>query len=490
MTRLTLAAALLVTALAGGCAGSDGPSRNKSGAESAKQTLVRNVLKLESTDGGSPEALHFARRIEARSGGTLRVEIAQTYPASLPANETRLARAIRAGRADFAILPARAWPPAGVRSFAALQAPFVLGNYEVAAQAVTGPAGVMLQKSLGRSGVISLALVPSQLRRLLAVEPLTTLADFRAVRIRISDSATSAAGVRALGADPVQGLDTDATLAALGRQQLEGVETSPGWAVANHYSRHASHLTGYALFDRVDTLVASSRAWTRLPARQRAVVRAAARDTVAFSETLPERDTQAILQLCRNGVSVTGPTAADLAALAEATEPVRAALRRDPETGAVMRLLEATPGAGPHVLAAPEACSSTMGRAEEEADNSVTLPEGVYVTTTTKEDYQSRGEFSWSEPAYIWTTRIRGGKWVRTVVPEFPDQVGESDGAGTYEVHGDEVTFRYTHPVVAASLAETLRWSSYEGRLTFEVVDVADRGARIIYTAHPWRKTG
>jgi hypothetical protein len=150
-----------------------------------------------------------------------------------------------------------------------------------------------------------------------------------------------------------------------------------------------------------------------------------------------------------------------------------------------MRLLEATDGAGAKVLPTPPDCSRA-GRSVEEAGDSPTIPNGVYVTRTTEED--AGNEWAWPEPAYTWTTRLRDGKWVRTVVPRSPDQVGDVDGAGTYEVHGDEVTFRYTHPELDASAPETLRWSYYDGRLTMEAVDVADGGARLIYTAHPWKK--
>jgi hypothetical protein len=82
--------------------------------------------------------------------------------------------------------------------------------------------------------------------------------------------------------------------------------------------------------------------------------------------------------------------------------------------------------------------------------------------------------------------RLHDGKWVRLVRPKFRGQIGDVDGAGTYESHGEQVTFRYTYP--EAGLPETFRWSYYKGRLTFEAVDVIDRGARILHTAHPWRK--
>jgi TRAP-type C4-dicarboxylate transport system substrate-binding protein len=488
MTRPTLTATILIALAAAGCGNSDGTARNKAGAEAAR---TQQVLRLESTDAGSPEALHLAQRIKARSGGALSVEIRQSYPASLPANEARLARAVRAGKADFGILPARAWPAAGVPALAALQAPFVLSDYDVAGRAIAGPAGATLKDALKRAGVVPLALLPTQLRRVLAVKPLAGADDFRDLRIRISDNATAAAGLRALGARPIEGVATDGVIDGLERHRLDGVEISPGFAVSNGYWRNARNITGYALFDRVDTIVASPAAWKRLSGSQRAAVTAAVADTIRFTATLPERDAASLETLCADGVRVTAPTAAQLEALAQATEPTRAALRAAPATARVMRELEATEGAGPRRLPPPEACAAAGALKGQETDGAATIPDGVYVTRTTRKDYQSRGEYSgdWSAPVYKWTTRLRNGKWVMLVTPKFPGQVGDIDGAGTYETHGDQVTFRYTYPEDArGGPPETFRWSYYQGQLTLEVVDVADLGSQIIHTAHPWRK--
>jgi TRAP-type C4-dicarboxylate transport system substrate-binding protein len=486
MSRATLLAVLLTAAVVSGCASPSGGSRNKVG---AKAPPGSQVLHLESTDGGSPEALHFAERVKEHSRGTVTVDIRQSYPASLPANEARLARDLRAGKVDFGLLPARAWPAAGVPAFAALQAPFVLGNYDVARRAVAGAAGDVLKGALVQAGVTPLALAPTQLRRVLAVRPVATLADFRDLRVRINDNATSAAGLRALGAKPLEGLSNDEVRMAFRQSQLDGVETAPIWALQSTYVSDARHMTGYALFDRVDTLVASAAAWRHLPDKQKHAVRAAAEDAVRFAGSLPERDNADLVELCRHGVRVTVPTPADLRAISDAAEPVRAALRADPATGQVLRLLEATPGAGPQVLQPPAACTAS-GQGTAAATGAADIPNGVYVVTTTRDDYQSRGQYGggWDAPAYTWTTTLRDGKWTRTVVPRFAGQVGDLDSAGTYLVQGDQVSFSYTFPHVDASEPETLRWSYYKGRLTLQVVDVIDLGARIIYSAHPWQK--
>ena len=169
--------------------------------------------------------------------GTLTVKILNDYPAETPANEARLARDIRAGKVDFGVLPARAWAPAGVEAFDALQAPFVLGSYDVARAAIAGPAGSALTQALEKAGVTALGLVPAELRRVLSVRPLPTPDAFRGMSIRIADNDTSAAVVRSLGATPVEGVTADDVSERLKSDTLSGAETAPIWAVEQRLRR-------------------------------------------------------------------------------------------------------------------------------------------------------------------------------------------------------------------------------------------------------------
>lgn len=71
-----------------------------------------------------------------------------------------------------------------------------------------------------------------------------------------------------------------------------------------------------------------------------------------------------------------------------------------------------------------------------------------------------------------------------------PDYRDQGPVAGRYVVKGDEVTFDFNNCPTGCGAPETVRWSYFDGQLTFAIVDVADTGSRVIYTAHPWRKTG
>jgi TRAP-type C4-dicarboxylate transport system substrate-binding protein len=480
MTRTALIASLVAIVAVAGCGGSSGRhTHNKSGSSVART----QVLDLQATDSGSPEARYLAKRVSARSGGSLSVRLRDDYSSATPANEARLARDLRAGRAGFGLLRARAWARAGVRAFDALSAPFVLGTYDVARAAVAGPAGRDLKGALARAGMVPLELVPAELRRLLSVRPLRGPAAFAGLRIRIPDNATAAAVLRGLGAEPVQGMTASRTQDELRSSQLGGMETAPIWAIPNGYGQSAPYVTAFALYDRVDTLVAAPRVWRRLSAEQQSAVGAAARDTVGFAATLADRDDRDLSQLCREGARVTAIGEAQLAIIARATEPVRRALRRDPVIGPVLATLEATPGAGPRLLPIPSGCARPTAPATSTGD---AIPNGTYQVRTTVADFQRAGLSGrdWAKPI-LWTIRLAHGRFHFSQHPDYPDA---GPGSGTFTVTGDTARFRILKPAVDANPPWTARWSYYQGVLTWVPIDIADPGQRTVWGAHPWRK--
>ena len=146
-------------------------------------------LNLESPDPEDPEVTYLASQIQKRSHGALFVSTREDYATDKPKDEVALARAIRSGQRDFAIVATRAWPAAGVPAFAALQAPFVIGSARAAGVALAGPAGGALNAAMRDAGVVPLALIPAELRRVLANRALTTHSSYRGAHLRIYDNA-------------------------------------------------------------------------------------------------------------------------------------------------------------------------------------------------------------------------------------------------------------------------------------------------------------
>jgi TRAP-type C4-dicarboxylate transport system substrate-binding protein len=479
MTSLTRTC-VLATLLLAGCGGA--ARTDKSGA-AARETVT---LELQMPDAGDAVGERFAAEVMRRSGGSVRVRIdrAEPYDSRDPTAELRLARALEAGKEDMAYLPARAWAADGNQAFAALLAPFVVTTYPAAQAVATGP---IAQQLLGRlpSSVVGLALVPSQLRRVLAVQPPVSVSVFSGLRVRVIDNPQTASDFSALGAEPVQGLDSGEVATEIGARRLDAAESSPSTVLDNSYAAVAKYLSSYALFPKFESIVLSSRAWGRLSADQRDAVRAAARSAVTLAgELVPRQERTQLAQLCRSGLRVVQPSEAQLQALATAS----AGATRDADPH-VLAALRALPGAGPQALVAPlprDCTEPSSGPAPRGAQ--VKFPEGVYVTTDTVDDWERGNVINPDFTTDItYRTRLKGGRWSQTQKPAYDDQCPCS---GTYTVNGDEIRFVMTHAGGAVVLPETVKWSYFNHQLRFTLVDVADNASKVLYTAHPWRKVG
>jgi TRAP-type transport system periplasmic protein len=478
----TLALCLLLTSVVAGCGGSH-DSANKAGAAVSKSRTIT----IQAPDPGDPETVYLAKRITERSGATLHVRIGDQYDSRLVSNEFRLGRDVRAGRVGFALLAGRAWAGAGVPAFAAVNAPFVVTTYDAARAAMAGPAGKLLSSSLSKAGVEPLAIFSTQLRRLLATRSLTTPAGFRGAKLRIIDSSTTAGTLKALGAQPEEGYASTDVLPALQSGRLDGAESAPRPILGNNYGAVAHRLTGYALFDKVVTFVASPAALKGLSADQQKALRDAGADLVAYASKEASLEADDVGRLCRDGVKVDNPTAGELSALVSATASVRDGLARDPAAGPVLRLLQKTPGAGAHPLPPPSACNGTAKPAPSTSAAKAGIPTGTYSVTLTPKDFHHYGTYGEiaNRPRENLTTFNPDGRFTYEIRPEFGPALDRCPCSGNYKVAGNRVTFDWDR---ADWPDDRASWSYYAGKLTFTDIDVSDPADTVYYVAHPWRK--
>lgn len=477
-TTLAIAAACLLA----GCGGTEA---NKSGASDSDPVNLR----LGMPDDGDTLGELFIENVAKRSGGSIRVQlVADDYSSRLPANESKLARALQQGLVDIGYLPARAWAVEGLPAFKALLAPFVMTT-DLAAQdlASSATAGKILE-TLPRS-VVGVALVPAESRRILATRAPLTPAAFAHLRIRIIDNPQSAAAFRALGAVPVEGLDARQAFTGLRGHDLDAVESASSSILNNAYFNVARYLSAYAIFPKFESIVFSRRAWNRLSGDQQAAIRTAADETVAAAASqIAEQEATDLTQLCQAHVHVVSPSPLQLEALRRATQRTVSMLAADATAASVLASMRAAEEAHPGGMASalPPACRSTTtpGR------GSATIPNGVYVVTDTAADFRAGGVGDPDFQADItYVTQMRNGRWYQTQKPNPPDQ---GPFSGTYEIHGDEVVFTMLKAGVngenAITTPETLKWSFYRDELRFRVVTVGDSSSVVLYTAHPWRK--
>jgi TRAP-type C4-dicarboxylate transport system substrate-binding protein len=329
--------ALATIALAFLAVGPAGPA-GKSGASPAVD-LSLAVVEYPGKPA-SRIARRLARRVEARSGGSVRLAIT-SWPATHPAPttgelETSALEAVRSGSVDLALLPTHVFESEGVRTFRALQAPFVLRSADAAAGATTGPVATRVQSGLGAIALTSLGLVPEVLVRPFGyLKSLATPADFDGVRVRADPSRLTQETLRRLGARAVDLASGSGDTAIYGGFD-DDAESSP--RARSRFPRDAYTAANVVLFPLIDAVVASPRALGRLRAAQRTALERAAAD--ARRETIAAwgEDAEAAA-FCRAGGTVESAPPSALRALRARTAPLRAGLLRDPATRAPMRAI-------------------------------------------------------------------------------------------------------------------------------------------------------
>jgi TRAP-type transport system periplasmic protein len=490
--HMPLAAALAIASLGlAACAGQ--PSVGKSGAVSRDVTVIR----LQMPDESDPDGLYFAQDVARRSHGTLKVVVdSSAFPSALPANEAKLVAALQAGQVGFSYQPARDWATAGVPGFQALDAPFLVTTAQASEALAASPVAGALLRQLSRLGLVGIGLIPAEPRQFLSTTPLIAPSAFSGVSLRINDSPQTAAFVRAIGARAVQSVSSTQVPDMLIHGRIAGVETSPTYILGASYNAEASYLTSWAMFPKFETIVASKSAWQALTAAQQTAIEQAATDTLAHAQQVPALEEQELAGLCSSGLVVDVPAPGQLAVLARESA---GAVPAGSQVSAMIQMIRAdVPGTGPQLSAIwlPPQCRTASTPAQAIAlhqlsvpsgsgHQGTTIPPGTYVTVDTVADFQAGGQYGndWNK-AITWTWHLYpNGTVYLTQQPDYPDQ---PSAHGRYVVHGDEVTFIWD--AYLGLTPETVRWSYYDGQLTFAIVSVQDTAGRIIYTAHPWRK--
>ena len=200
-------------------------------------------------------------------------------------------------------------------------------------------------------------------------------------------------------------------------------------------------------------------------------------------------------QLCSNGLVVVRPSAE---ALQEMDDTTSAATPSDAATRLALSKIATAVPLGPQADASevPSSChvakteeqarafhasSLTVSTASPSAVPGPTIPPGTYQVTVTKEQMAAAGlvGVDWQADITYTFTFEADGTVRDTQQPDYPDQ-GPMSAKLVYS--GDEVTMTW-----GGLSPETVRWSFYQGTLTFTVISVQDQGSRAIYE-QPWRK--
>lgn len=471
----TIGVALALTMA--GCSAASGTPGDKAGGSTSTVTLVMGVTDPKGRTT-TPTVEFFASQVAELSQGSIRLDVAWNAAEETTDGEQAIARKVRSGEFDLGFIGSRAWDTEGVTSLQALQAPFLITNYELLSAVVSSPMGGEMLAGLKSAEVEGLGLYPDQLRHPVGFrEPLASPQDFEGARIRVLTSNASDALIRALGAEPIH-LNGDAYGQAVSDGTLTGVDSSLGLAPA----LHGSILTGNLIFyPKVDTLFAGQEALGKLDSTQQQALRAAAQRTAAHVlEKLPV--TEDTGPFCSGGGRVVAATDRDVRALEAAAQPVYGQLAEDPQTAAFIDQIR-TLKAG---IPAPTQLTA-CGESESTGSAAQKIPNGSYTAVGTKQEALRLGH---DDPCALTSNgahlrlELKDGQWEQwEYCKNQPDDMGSQ---GTYISTDKELVLHET-----CCGDTTLDWS-FDGKTLTLTIKASgggiDPGERFILE-HRWVKT-
>ena len=364
---------LCVILFTGACRGSS--SDRAGGAQHPVTTLS-----MANGNSTSTELVPFADEVERLSGGRLRIRFENAWRHGRPDYEQALIQDVRTGKVPLGWVGSRAWDSVGVVSFDALHAPLLLDSYALERDVVESALAGEMLKGVGPLGLVGIGVLPGPLRKPLAPRPLLTPTAFKGLRIGIQQSRVATRTLRALGATPVA-IPSGAPI-----DSLDGIEQHLSSIYGNEYDATAKHLAANVnLWPRPLVLFMGKGAYDKLEPAQREALRKAARNAGPGILALTERsEDEAVAGLCRRGVSFETATAADLAQLRAAVEPVYTGLERNAQTRSfIVSINKLRETLGGRAEPAPR-CSGASPSGGTVASNGATPLDGVYRTTVSR----------------------------------------------------------------------------------------------------------
>jgi tripartite ATP-independent transporter DctP family solute receptor len=213
-----------------------------------------------------------------------------------------------------------------------LALPFLFRSIEHLSKVVDGPIGDEILAGLEASGFIGLTFYDSGARSIYtSTKPIRTLEDMRGLRLRIQQSELIDKMIRSLGAEPVA-LAYGQVMTALSTRLIEGAENNwPSYVSAGHYRAARFYsVTEHTMAPEV--LIMSPRAWSEMSAEDRAIFRAAARESSRYMrEQWLSWEERSQKQAADSGVTIIDKI--DRKPFEDATRALREEFRADPRFG-------------------------------------------------------------------------------------------------------------------------------------------------------------
>ena len=482
----TVALAVIVAVVAGGCSG-DGAGDDKAGG--AGEPVVLRLANTASNLESFPAIADFVGRVRERSGGSVRVEVVDEWGKFAADAEQQLVRAVATGQVDLGHAGTRVFDTMGVTSFQALQAPMLIDSYALQRAVIQGDLPREMLHGLDRAGVAGLGVLGGGLSKPIAVkQPLLGSADWRGITFGTYKSEVQAQAIRWLGGTPMEVFGKSRTQ-ALQDGKLQGFELNLSAYQHNVLADDAPYVTANVnLWPWTEVLFANPGRLAALTGQQREWLQHAAADAAGGSVDLADRDAQFVAFTCKSGARFANASEADLGGLRKAVAPVYAKLRDNPQTQAFIERIEALKRSTPAgaALGIPAGCTGVAPAAPAAAQQQASGDlNGTYRWTITKDDAlasttEDKSAEHLATMPWVFTMTLHDGKWTLS-----HREAGQpnTDGADIYSLKGDRLAFTWNGNILTFTIAV-----DGKGDLHLRPVQPMDAGDQFVMATHPWTK--
>jgi TRAP-type C4-dicarboxylate transport system substrate-binding protein len=463
-----------------------------SAAHSSDPVTLRLAVSDEQGYPSEANVQEFIEQVDKLSNGEITVEPVWNAGSSTDEGfEAGVIQLVRDGEADLGLAASRAWESAGIKSFQALQAPFLIDNDALAAAVATSDIATSMLDGLTEFGIVGLTLWPEDLRHPFSTvpdKPILSPADISGRNFRVTDEGMSRRLIETLGGNPLTG-DGGYDGAESGLRQAASLSGRPT-ATAN-----------ITFFPKYQVLFANGISFEKLSETQQTVLREAAAATQAKAIDESPTDAEASKTWCLEVGAVVMASQEQVAAFEAAAQPVFDWLEQDPANveliAAIRELKTDTPPSTGGEACAPAVAEAATPTPDPLPYSGDMPPNGAWQVTLTGDDVMRMG-----------VSQANADEWSGVFTLTFKDGYHKSEWRGTegsakgdtntceatYTAVEDENIVRITFGPDCGNEIDDIQWRlDDDGLLHFRLVDIQNNSLteiRAILEAKPYQKIG
>lgn len=271
-----------------------------------------------------------------RSGGTLKLEI---YPSQQLGTERECLELLQIGSLDMTKVSVGV-----LENFApkmkVLGLPFLFRDRQHSFDVLDGPIGAMLLNEGGQFWLKGLGYYDAGSRSFYTMnKPILKPSDLEGKKIRVMESATAVAMVKALGGSPTP-ISWGELYTSLQQGVVDGAENNPP---SFYLSRHYEVCKFYSLDEHTvlpDALLIGTYVWNKLTDQEQKWVSAAVKESVKYQRILwAEAEAEALREVEKAGVQILRP---DKTLFAEKVQPIFESYKDDADIYPLIKQIQQT----------------------------------------------------------------------------------------------------------------------------------------------------